>query len=219
MLYLFMILKPLVVGFMTGFASAVPLGPSGLEAINRSISHGFKEGYKVSLGAVSADLIYIIIINLGLFNILSNNRKFEGLFWIVSGFVLLFFNNISNNKCVDKLGTRSTGISNKTSSSSNSFFAGFFITFLNPTTPSLWIALSGTILSVWRLHGRLYFSFALLAMILGSLTWFFILNLLSIKGIKMCKDDFSNKTSKILNYFLFALSILFIIWGLLKFIF
>lgn len=217
MLYLFMIFKPLIIGFMTGFASAVPLGPSGLEAINRSISHGFKEGYKVSLGAVSADVLYIIIINLGLFNILSNNKKFEGLFWIVSGLVLLLFNNISNNKCINKLNTRSTNISNTTSS--NSFFAGFFITFLNPTTPSLWIALSGTILSVWRLHGKLYFSFALIAMILGSLTWFFILNLLSIKGIKMFKDDFSKKTSKILNYFLLLLSILFIIWGLLKFIF
>ncbi|AOR24870.1 LysE family transporter [Clostridium taeniosporum] len=215
MLYLFMIFKPLLIGFMTGFVSAIPLGPSGLEAINRSISHGFREGYKVSLGAVSADLFYIIIINLGLFNILSNNRKFEGLFWIVSGFVLLFFNNICNNKCSNKLNTRS----NISSSSSNSFLAGFFITFLNPTTPSLWIALSGTILSVWRLHGRVYFSFALISMILGSLTWFFILNILSIKGIKMCKDDFSKKTSKILNYFLFLLSIVFIIWGLLKFIF
>lgn len=98
MLYLFMIFKPLLIGFMTGFVSAIPLGPSGLEAINRSISHGFREGYKVSLGAVSADLLYIIIINLGLFNILNNNRKFEGLFWIVSGFVLMLFNNISNKK-------------------------------------------------------------------------------------------------------------------------
>ncbi|NFL35718.1 lysine transporter LysE [Clostridium botulinum] len=217
MLYLFMIFKPLLIGFMTGFVSAIPLGPSGLEAINRSISHGFREGYEVSLGAVSADLLYIIIINLGLFNILSNNRKFEGLFWIVSGFVLMLFNNISNKKSTNILNSRSINIS--TSNSSNSFLAGFFITFLNPTTPSLWIALSGTILSVWRLHGRLYFTFALSAMIIGSLTWFFVLNLLSIKGVKMCKDDFCSKTSKVLNYFLFLLSILFIIWGVLKFIF
>lgn len=71
------------------------MGPSGLESVSRSISKGFKEGFKVSLGAVSADITYIVIINLGLFTILTRNPKFHSLFWIVSGIVLIISNKIS----------------------------------------------------------------------------------------------------------------------------
>ncbi|SFD19241.1 LysE family transporter [Clostridium uliginosum] len=215
MLSLSIIFKSIFIGFFTGFIASIPLGPSGLESINRSISHGFKEGYKVSLGAVSADIFYIIVINLGLLKILSHNQRFEGLFWIVSGFVLILFNKISKKTVSSNSNTRKLC----THHASNSFFTGFFITLLNPTTPSLWIAISGTVLSVWRLHGRLYYSFALCSMILGSISWFFILNFLAIKGVKMLKSDFSAKTSQILNYLLFILGIFFIILGLFKFIF
>ncbi|MBW6411782.1 LysE family transporter [Clostridium weizhouense] len=221
MLSLFFIFRPILIGFFTGFFASIPLGPSGIESINRSISDGFREGYKVSFGAVSADLLYIIIINLGLFKILNDNQRFEGLFWIVSGFVLILFNIISRkssnlNKTTNKLNIKS---STNSFLNGHSFLTGFFITFFNPTTPSLWIALSGTILSVWRLKGDIYFTLALSSMFLGSLSWFFVLNLLAIKGFKMLKGDFSNTISKLLDYFLFILGIIFIIWGFIKFIF
>lgn len=89
------ILKAILIGFFTGFVASIPLGPSGLESVSRSISKGFKEGFKVSLGAVSADITYIVIINLGLFTILTRNPKFHSLFWIVSGIVLIISNKIS----------------------------------------------------------------------------------------------------------------------------
>ena len=95
MFSLFKIFKAIFMGFFTGFIASIPLGPSGLESVNRSISHGFKSGLKVSLGAVCADITYIVIINLGIFNVFNKHHRFEGLFWIISGIVLMIFSRIS----------------------------------------------------------------------------------------------------------------------------
>jgi threonine/homoserine/homoserine lactone efflux protein len=215
MFSIFNIFQAILVGFSTGFIASIPLGPSGLESVSRSISNGFKEGFKVSLGAVSADIAYIIIINLGLFTILTRNPKFHSLFWAVSGIVLILSNRISfKSKNLDFELEKSV-----CKSTSNAFLTGFLITFLNPTTPSLWIALSGTIFNVWRHHGGIFFIFSISSMIIGSITWFCFLNILVSKGFKKINPNFTNNTSKFMNYLLFALGVIFVVWGTYKFIF
>ena len=56
-------IKAIISGLCVGFVTAIPLGPSGVESIKRSLSNGFKEGFKVSMGAVLADCFYILLIN------------------------------------------------------------------------------------------------------------------------------------------------------------
>ncbi|WP_321993482.1 LysE family translocator [Clostridium butyricum] len=214
MFSLFTICKAIFIGFLTGFTASIPLGPSGLESVNRSMSKGFREGFKVSLGAVSADLLYIVIINLGLFTLLSKHRNFQSIFWIVSGVILILFNRLSFTDSKKK--TDSKNLLNKYTS--NGFVTGFLITFVNPTTPSLWIALSTTVLSVWRYHGRIYFLTSVSSMMIGSITWFCLLNILVSKGVRKLKSDYTKTTSKLLNYFLMILGISFIILGIFKFI-
>ncbi|MEW9926022.1 LysE family translocator [Clostridium butyricum] len=214
MFSLLTICKAIFIGFLTGFTASIPLGPSGLESVNRSMSKGFREGFKVSLGAVSADLLYIVIINLGLFTLLSKHRNFQSIFWIVSGVILILFNHLSFTDSKKK--TDSKNLLNKYTS--NGFVTGFLITFVNPTTPSLWIALSTTVLSVWRYHGRIYFLTSVSSMMIGSITWFCLLNILVSKGVRKLKSDYTKTTSKLLNYFLMILGISFIILGIFKFI-
>ena len=214
MFSLLTICKAIFIGFLTGFTASIPLGPSGLESVNRSMSKGFREGFKVSLGAVSADLLYIVIINLGLFTLFSKHRNFQSIFWIVSGVILILFNRLSFTDSKKK--TDSKNLLNKYTS--NGFVTGFLITFVNPTTPSLWIALSTTVLSVWRYHGRIYFLTSVSSMMIGSITWFCLLNILVSKGVRKLKSDYTKTTSKLLNYFLMILGISFIILGIFKFI-
>lgn len=206
--------KAILIGFFTGFIASIPLGPSGLESVNRSISQGFKEGFKVSIGAVSADISYILIINLGLFALLSRHQHFQSIFWIISGIILILFNRLSSKKASEN-NVNNNYISKYTS---NGFVTGFLITFINPTTPSLWIALSATVLSVWRGHGRIYFLLSTCSMILGSISWFCLLNVLVSKGFRKLKGNYSETTSKILNYFMIILGIAFIVLGIFKFI-
>lgn len=215
MFSIYNIFKAILVGFFTGFVASIPIGPSGIESVSRSISKGFKEGFKVSVGAVSADIVYIIIINLGLFTLLSSHHHFQSIFWIISGIILILFNRISLKSKTHDSNSKKLNYS----TNSNGFLAGFLITFLNPTTPSMWIALSGTVLSVWRVHGRLFFIFAISSMIAGSITWFCLLNILVSKGFKKVKSNYADKTSNLLNYFLTILGAIFIIAGIYKFIF
>jgi threonine/homoserine/homoserine lactone efflux protein len=215
MFSVFIIFKAIFIGFFTGFVASIPLGPSGLESVSRSLSKGFREGFKVSLGAVSADIVYIIIINLGLFTIFTKNPKFHSLFWVVSGIVLILSTKISSkSKNLDLKLEKSIN-----RHSSNGFLTGFLITFLNPTTPSLWIALSGTVFNVWKHHGRIFFMLSISSMIIGSISWFCVLNFLVSRGFKKLNPNFANNTTKILDYFLLALGIIFIILGSYNFIF
>lgn len=215
MFSVFIIFKAIFIGFFTGFVASIPLGPSGLESVNRSISKGFREGFKVSLGAVSADIVYIIIINLGLFTIFTKSPRFNGLFWLVSGIILIVSTKISfESKKFDLKLEKSI-----TRHSSNGFLTGFLITFLNPTTPSIWIALSGTVFNVWKHHGRVFFMFSICSMIIGSITWFCVLNTLVSKGFKNLNPNYTNTTTKILDYLLIILGVIFTIFGAYKFIF
>ena len=215
MFSVFIILKAILIGFFTGFVASIPLGASGLESVSRSITKGFKEGFKVSLGAVSADIVYIIIINLGFLTLFTKSAKSYSLFWIVSGIVLIISTKISLNRKHSNLALDKSSFRH----ASNGFLTGFFITFLNPTTPSLWIALSGTVFNVWRHHGRLFFILSMSAMIIGSITWFCFLNILVSKGIKKLNPNFATSTTKLLDYFLLALGVIFVIFGIYRFIF
>lgn len=209
------IFKAILYGFFVGFTASIPLGPSGLESVSRSISNGFREGFKVSLGAVSADITYIIIINLGLFTLLTKNHNFDSLFWIFSGVILILSSKIS----LKPKKTQSKLQNFIFTHTSNGFLTGYLITFLNPTTPSLWIFLSGTVFTAWRHHGTMYFLLSISSMIIGSITWFCFLNILVSRGIKKFKPNIANSTSKLLDYLLLALGIIFIISGIYKFIF
>lgn len=210
------LIKSILSGFTTGMAICIPLGPSGLESIRRTVCSGFKEGFKVSLGAICADIGYLVIINLGLAKLFASNKKSEGIFWIVSGLLLLLFNEISNN-CGKKAKRKS--FFNINTANISGFTTGFIITFMNPMTPSLWLALSGTVLSMWKSFGNFYYFTFIISLITGMVSWFALLNFLALKGFKMLSSNASTKTSSLLKYILLILGLGFIVFGIVKFIF
>lgn len=206
-----LILKAIAIGSITGLTASIPLGPAGMESIKRSINKGFLSGFQVSLGAVLADYLYIFLIHFGLARIFDINKHVEGFFWIFSGILLFVFNKISKTSkaATNKINTNKVpGI-----------FNGFLITFFNPSTLSIWIALSGTILKVWESTGTTFFYVALASMFLATLAWFVVLNLMASNGLKkFSNDNVTEGASKAIYYILYALSIGFIIAGLIKFL-
>ena len=205
------ILKAIAIGSVTGLLASLPLGPAGMESVKRSIDKGFFAGFLVSLGAILADYIYIFLIHFGLASILSLNKNVEGLFWIISGIILFIFNKLSKIKSKNKIKfdiDKVPGVLN-----------GFLITFLNPSTPSIWIALSGTVMKDWSNHGPKYYYIAISSMLIVTIIWFIILNLLASNGLKkLAGEKVTGGASNIIYYILYLLSIGFIIAGLLKFI-
>lgn len=207
------ILKAIAIGSLTGLTASIPLGPAGMESVKRSIDKGFLAGFLVSLGAILADYIYIFLIHFGLASILSLNKSVEGLFWIVSGIILFIFNRLSKVK--EKSLTKNKFEIDKVPGILN----GFLITFLNPSTPSIWIALSGTIMKDWVDHGPKYYYIAISSMLTVTIMWFIGLNLLASRGLKkVAGEKVTGGASNLIYYVLYLLSIGFVIAGLLKFI-
>ena len=205
------IIKAPFIGFISGLFASIPIGPAGLEAVNRSLSKGFWSGFKVSMGALVADYTYLLIINLGLFSMVNNNKFSEGLFWIISGIVLIIFARFSkkNKSSANKVSAKFVN-SNK----SKGFMSGFIITLINPLTFSFWIAFSGTVAAVWKSYGYLFFCISLLFMIIGSMSWLIILNILASKGLKLLKKDINKTASNLLTYVLYIIGIIFVIYGI-----
>lgn len=213
--YFYHILKALIIGFTTGLMISIPLGPAAIESVKRTLSKGLKAGLIVSFGAIAADVAYILIINLGLWNLLNKNKKHEALFWIVSGAFLIVINlfNVREKKqnlnlsCTDKIQDKF---------SCYGFLSGFIITFTNPLTPALWFTISSTTLKKWqRISSTCYYTF-ILSILLGMFVWFTMLNILALKGLKSISPKSTSKFTKLLNWVILGIGLVFIGKGFFK---
>lgn len=211
------ILKAILTGYFTGFVISIPLGPAGIESVKRTLSKGYKEGFSVSIGALSADVAYLLLINGGLSNLLSKNRKTEALFWIFSGLILSIIGYFQI-KSKNSIGGFKFNFFSNSKVKSMPFLAGFLITFSNPMTPSLWLTLSGTVIRAWYYVGPVFYYTFIISIITGMITWFAVLNLLALKGLKILSPNISKKTSNLLNFSIFVIGIFFVIFGIIKFI-
>lgn len=210
----FFYLKAILSGIITGLLVSIPLGPAAIEAATQSLSKGFSKGFEVSLGAIAADYLYILLINFGVAQLLDFNRYVECAFWIVSGLVLIIVNLIfkSTQKSLDEKCTKTIS-SHKTGSG---FINGFLITFINPMTLSVWMAVSAGIMSIWKFSGRHFFMVAIISMFLTTLGWFTFLNLMAAKGGNMVKKELTGKAHTGVKYFMVLLGLAFTIYGIIK---
>lgn len=211
-----LLIKAASIGVATGFIMSIPIGPSGIESVKRTLSMGFKEGFKVSLGAIGADVFYLLLINAGLANLLDRNRKTEAIFWIISGLLLslIGYNSIRNHKGNTTVFSRFMKNSNL---SSFPFVTGFMITATNPMTPSIWLALSGTVLKAWyHISKPGYFVF-ILFIIIGMILWFFLLNFLAYKGFNILSHEKSTSTISFLMLGTIFTGFAFIVWGIYRY--
>jgi len=205
-------LKALITGIITGLIVSVPLGPAGIESIKRTITTGYKKGLTVSIGALCADATYMLLINCGLSNLLSANKKTEALFWIISGTILSFIGYASIRKGEH---AKSRNINPR---QSNPFFAGYFIVLTNPMTPSLWLTVSGTAIKAWQMVGKVYYITYMASIMTGMVLWFAMLNFFAYKGIKFFSPSNTEKTSFLLKYLILGIGFAFILFGFVMFI-
>lgn len=210
-------LRAVLMGFLTGLIVSVPLGPSGLESIKRTISKGYKQGLAVAIGAVGADTFDLFLLNFGVFNLLSANKKLEAFFWVLSGLLLTFigYRSIKSSK-KDRTGHELKTVKRNIAKQSMPFFTGFFMTFSNPMTHSLWLTLSGTIIRVWYYRGKVPYYIFIFSIVAGMVTWFTLLNLFVLKGHKKINIEHSNKISNLIVWGIFFMGICFIIYGIVR---
>lgn len=213
----FIFFKAATIGFFTGILTAIPPGPATMESVKRTLSGNLRQGLIVSLGAVAADLFYIILINGGLSSILSGNKSTESLFWILSGVILAYI-GFSHIKAHNDETQSALNFLNRNHLTSNVFLVGFVITVVNPMTPSLWLFMSGTAFKLWSDNGHLSYCTFIISLILGMIFWFFSLNYFAHRGIRILNQKNSNRTMHIMMWGIVLVGICFICFGTFEFI-
>lgn len=128
-------------GFLLGLGAAVPLGPINILIMNEAVKK-YKNGVMIGLGAMSSDVIYLLLIIFGLiayFNqpyILNSLSLFGGLFLIYLAYAIFKNRDAKFTAPQEKI---------KDSSCVKLYAKGFALTFINPYTIGFWLSASGYI--------------------------------------------------------------------------
>jgi threonine/homoserine/homoserine lactone efflux protein len=130
--------------FLLGISFAVPMGPVNFEIVRRGIGQGFLCAWMVSLGALTADLVYLIAINQGISEWMSIRWMHIILTWLGA----LFFLKLSYSSIKSSFEISNDPILQIASiepSKWNAFWSGFLIAIINPITFLFWLGVYGSL--------------------------------------------------------------------------
>jgi L-lysine exporter family protein LysE/ArgO len=160
-------LHVLISHFLLGLSLAAPIGPVNAAQMERGIRGGFWSAWLVGLGAMLADVIFMVLVYFGVIHFLDIPFM-KTLLWLFGFFVLTYIGveSVLNAKKLTAP-TRSSG-----EAPAKSFAAGFLISLTNPLSILFWVGIYGSVLAdmISRYEARevlLYSS----SMIAGILLW------------------------------------------------
>ncbi|WP_412175796.1 LysE family transporter [Campylobacter sp. CNRCH_2007_0968H] len=129
-------LEVILQGIVLGMGVSVPFGPVNILILNTALS-SFKNAFCVGLGALSADILFLILINLELLSF-ANNEFFYKILAVFGFFFLSFMVFLMLRK------TRKVDLNkvNKTHPLKG-FSKGFFLNVTNPYVIGFWVSVAG----------------------------------------------------------------------------
>ena len=154
-------------GMFIGVALAAPIGPINIEIISRGIRFGFRNGWYVGLGALTADTIYATIIVSGLTPIADRPAIRVPLF--LAGATMLGWVGINSLRSAIK---PAATIERAVPSRNRSYLDGFMIALFNPMGIVYWLSVGAALVAeaVERV-GKIGTPVLVIGVFLGLLTW------------------------------------------------
>jgi threonine/homoserine/homoserine lactone efflux protein len=154
-------------GMFIGVALAAPIGPINVEIISRGIRYGFRNGWCVGLGALTADTIYATIIVSGLTPIADRPALRVPLF--LAGAAMLGWVGIKSMRSAT---TPSCQVEQAVPRGNRSYLAGFLIALLSPMGIVYWLSVGAALVAeaVERV-GQIGTPVLVIGVFLGLLTW------------------------------------------------
>lgn len=132
----------LAYGMFIGVALAAPIGPINIEIISRGIRHGFRNGWYVGLGALTADTIYATIIVSGLTPIADRPALRVPLF--LAGAAMLAWVGVNSlRSAFNPL----TSVDGDAPRGQRSYVAGFLLALLNPMGIVYWLSVGAALVA------------------------------------------------------------------------
>ncbi|WP_102692970.1 LysE family transporter [Rummeliibacillus pycnus] len=128
--------------FFLGVSLAAPIGPVKATLLNLGIKNGFFHAWFFSLGAIATDLLYMLLVYIGIGRFIEY-PIIKSILWSFGCFVLLY-TGIENLLTMHKVKLDSNF--KKATRLRHSFLSGFLIALLNPLTILFWLGIYGSVL-------------------------------------------------------------------------
>lgn len=140
----------IIFGLLLGWGAAIPIGPINLEIIRRNLHFGTLVGIAFGLGACTADLIYLVLLSLGILNILVHPLILK-VIGLMSSIILIWF----GVQALKLNSTKIAGIKGKNTKEHSvwrNFVEGCGLTLVNPYNILFWTSVSSTLILTTHHH-------------------------------------------------------------------
>lgn len=132
-------------GMGVGVGLAAPIGPINIEIVRRGLRGGFRAGWLVGLGAVSADTIYCALIVSGAAPIADSPRLRVPLF--LAGALVLLFLGFGSLRSAATNKDANANAPEAPPSGRRSYVAGFLLAVANPMGIVYWLSIGGALVA------------------------------------------------------------------------
>lgn len=175
-----------ITGILLGLGVAIPIGPLNILIMNYSLS-SFGRGFALGMGAMSADILYFVLLSLGVLVVFDNTWIFKSI--AIFGAIFLLYMAWACYKNASKMLAK---ISNTERGESllACYLKGLGLNSINPFIVGFWLSLSSVVASSanWMI--------AALGVLLALFAWVLGLSILT----SLARRIISAKVARIFSY-------------------
>ena len=175
-----------ITGILLGLGVAIPIGPLNILIMNYSLS-SFGRGFALGMGAMSADILYFVLLSLGVLVVFDNTWIFKSI--AIFGAIFLLYMAWACYKNASKMLAK---ISNTERGESllACYLKGLGLNSINPFIVGFWLSLSSVVVSSanWMI--------AALGVLLALFAWVLGLSILT----SLARRIISAKVARIFSY-------------------
>ena len=150
-----------------GLSLSAPIGPINAAQLDAGFKKGFWHSWLIGLGAMTADIIYMLMVYMGIVHFI-NIPFMQAFLWLFGSFVLIY----TGVESLIGIGHAEESTRKNGDTRFKSFISGFLISLSNPMTILFWLGIYGSVLaetaSKYNVKQLIIYS---LAIIFGIFIW------------------------------------------------
>ncbi|MBD2704223.1 LysE family transporter [Spirosoma sp. BT702] len=151
---------PILFGFLLGVALCLTFGTVFFALIQNSVDNGFWSGFKMVLGVIAGDIIFVIAALIGT-SFIPKVQGFENIMAVVGVIFLVALGIVNITKGTPRLAYPKTSFGNFV----YYFTTGFFLNALNPVNFVAWVAIVAYIRSHLHYSDVQQYAFMIMALV------------------------------------------------------
>ena len=184
-----------ITGILLGLGVAIPIGPLNILIMNYSLS-SFGRGFALGMGAMSADILYFVLLSLGVLVVFDNPWIFKSI--AIFGAIFLLYMAWACYKNASKMLAK-ISCAERGESLLACYLKGLGLNSINPFIVGFWLSLSSVVASSanWMI--------AALGVLLALFVWVLGLSLVT----SLARRIISAKVARIFSYISAVLMLFF----------